>query len=223
MRRFKCAVKRTRRTAGYVEPAAMTRVTAAEIRALSGGTARRCLLAGRRNEDLDGQKARRDEHISAMPRSPAANRPSAPATTSSWSTARPSSSAPISSRSTRTPSTITAPTACRPGRSGCSATKLYQFILDGAVGIKPTHLAIVFDKSEQTFRKEIYADYKAHRREPPDDLMPQFPLMREAVKAFGLDADREGGLRGRRHHRHLRRRGGAPPAPTCSSSPPTRT
>ena len=33
---------------------------------------------------------------------------------------------------------------------------------EGAVGIKPTHLAIVFDKSEQTFRKEIYADYKAH-------------------------------------------------------------
>ena len=66
------------------------------------------------------------------------------------------------------------------------ATKLYQFILEGAVGIRPTHLAIIFDKSEQTFRKEIYADYKANRREPPDDLMPQFPLMREAVKAFGL-------------------------------------
>ena len=66
------------------------------------------------------------------------------------------------------------------------ATKLYQFILEGAVGIRPTHLAIIFDKTEQTFRKEIYADYKANRREPPDDLMPQFPLMREAVKAFGL-------------------------------------
>lgn len=67
------------------------------------------------------------------------------------------------------------------------STKLYQFILDGAVGIKPTHLAILFDKSEDTFRKEIYADYKGTRRDPPDDLKPQFPLMREAVRAFGLE------------------------------------
>ncbi|MCW5716852.1 MAG: DNA polymerase I [Bauldia sp.] len=65
-------------------------------------------------------------------------------------------------------------------------TKLYQFILEGAVDIRPTHLAIVFDKAEQTFRKEIYADYKATRREAPDDLIPQFPLMRSAVEAFGL-------------------------------------
>ena len=61
------------------------------------------------------------------------------------------------------------------------STKLYQFLLDGAVGIKPTHLAILFDKSEATFRTEIFPDYKGTRREPPDDLKPQFPLMREAV------------------------------------------
>ncbi|MCB1489373.1 MAG: DNA polymerase I, partial [Bauldia sp.] len=67
------------------------------------------------------------------------------------------------------------------------STKLYQFIREGAVGIMPTHLAILFDKSEETFRKEIYPDYKATRRDPPDDLVPQFPLMREAVTAFGLE------------------------------------
>jgi DNA polymerase-1 len=66
------------------------------------------------------------------------------------------------------------------------ATKLYQFFLEGAVGIMPTHLAIIFDKSDQTFRKEIYPDYKGTRREVPDDLAPQFPLMRAAVEAFGL-------------------------------------
>ncbi|MGD9738078.1 MAG: DNA polymerase I [Bauldia sp.] len=66
------------------------------------------------------------------------------------------------------------------------STKLYQFLLEGAVGLTPTHMAIVFDKAEQTFRKEIYADYKATRKDPPDDLVPQFPLMREAVQAFGL-------------------------------------
>jgi DNA polymerase-1 len=65
-------------------------------------------------------------------------------------------------------------------------TKLFQFIREGAVGMKPTHLAIVFDKTEESFRKEIYADYKAHRPDPPDELIPQFPLMREAVRAFGL-------------------------------------
>jgi DNA polymerase-1 len=66
------------------------------------------------------------------------------------------------------------------------STKLMQFIRDGAVGIMPTHLAIIFDKTERSFRKEIYADYKAHRPDPPSELVPQFRLMREAVKAFGL-------------------------------------
>src|SRR6516165_7291363 len=51
---------------------------------------------------------------------------------------------------------------------------------------KPTHLAVVFDLSERTFRTEMYPDYKAHRPDPPDDLRPQFPLIREAVKAFDL-------------------------------------
>jgi DNA polymerase-1 len=66
------------------------------------------------------------------------------------------------------------------------ATKLLQFIREGVLGIRPTHLAIIFDKSEDSFRKELYPDYKANRNEPPDDLIPQFPLMREAVRAFGL-------------------------------------
>jgi DNA polymerase-1 len=74
------------------------------------------------------------------------------------------------------------------------STKLYQFLLDGAVGIKPTHLAILFDKSEATFRMEIYPDYKGTRREPPDDLKPQFPLMREAVRAFGLEPIEKAGF-----------------------------
>src|SRR5215204_398359 len=51
---------------------------------------------------------------------------------------------------------------------------------------RPTHLAIVFDKSEVTFRNKLYADYKAHRPPAPDDLIPQFPLIREAVRAFDL-------------------------------------
>ncbi len=48
------------------------------------------------------------------------------------------------------------------------------------------YLCVVFDTARKTFRSDIYADYKAHRPPPPEDLIPQFPLIRESVKAFGL-------------------------------------
>jgi DNA polymerase-1 len=51
---------------------------------------------------------------------------------------------------------------------------------------KPTHLAVVFDKSEKTFRTDFYPDYKAHRPDAPADLIPQFPLIRAAVRAFEI-------------------------------------
>ncbi len=66
-------------------------------------------------------------------------------------------------------------------------TKIAQFVQEGAAGVMPTHLAIVFDKSEGSFRKELYPDYKGHRPDAPDDLKRQMPLMRDAVRAFGLE------------------------------------
>lgn len=51
---------------------------------------------------------------------------------------------------------------------------------------RPTHLAVIFDKSEVTFRNKIYPEYKAQRPPAPDDLIPQFSLIREAVRAFDL-------------------------------------
>ncbi|MBS1182456.1 MAG: polA [Proteobacteria bacterium] len=54
------------------------------------------------------------------------------------------------------------------------------------VGVKPTHLAVIFDASSITFRNEIYPLYKAQRPEPPADLRPQFGLIREAVRAFNV-------------------------------------
>ncbi len=66
------------------------------------------------------------------------------------------------------------------------AVKMLQFVTEGVLGVKPTHLAIIFDKSENSFRKALYPAYKANRSEPPEDLVPQFPLMRETVKAFGM-------------------------------------
>src|SRR5271157_3137550 len=65
-------------------------------------------------------------------------------------------------------------------------TKMLQFVKDGAAGIKPTHLAIIFDKSENSFRREMYPAYKSNRSAPPGDLVPQFPLMRATVRAFGM-------------------------------------
>ena len=50
----------------------------------------------------------------------------------------------------------------------------------------PTHMAVVLDKSSQSFRNEIYDLYKAHRPEPPEDLRPQFPMIRDATRAFSL-------------------------------------
>ena len=49
-----------------------------------------------------------------------------------------------------------------------------------------THLAVIFDHSSKTFRNEIYSAYKANRPPPPEDLVPQFPLIRDATRAFSL-------------------------------------
>ena len=54
------------------------------------------------------------------------------------------------------------------------------------IGVKPTHIAVVFDASAITFRNKLYDQYKAHRPEPPEDLRPQFGLIRQAVKAFNV-------------------------------------
>ena len=53
---------------------------------------------------------------------------------------------------------------------------------------QPTHLAVIFDHSEKTFRNALYDKYKAHRPPPPEDLVPQFALVRDATRAFGVPA-----------------------------------
>jgi DNA polymerase-1 len=50
------------------------------------------------------------------------------------------------------------------------------------------HLAVIFDAARRNFRNEIYADYKGHRPEPPEELIPQFALIREATEAFNVPA-----------------------------------
>ncbi len=66
---------------------------------------------------------------------------------------------------------------------------LWKLLVDMKASAEaPTHLAVVFDHSESTFRNKLYDQYKAHRPPPPEDLVPQFPLVREATKAFGVPA-----------------------------------
>lgn len=64
--------------------------------------------------------------------------------------------------------------------------KLLAEARDTSVGVTPTHLAVIFDHSSQTFRKDLYPEYKANRSAPPEDLVPQFGLIREATRAFNL-------------------------------------
>jgi DNA polymerase I len=51
-----------------------------------------------------------------------------------------------------------------------------------------THIAVIFDAGRLTFRNRLYDAYKAHRPPPPDELIPQFALVREATEAFGVPA-----------------------------------
>src|SRR5713101_1190057 len=71
---------------------------------------------------------------------------------------------------------------------------LWKLLRDMKPEERPTHLAVVFDKSEKTFRTAMYPDYKAHRPDPPDDLRPQFPLIREAVRAFDIPCLEQAGF-----------------------------
>ena len=64
--------------------------------------------------------------------------------------------------------------------------KLVQEARDTSVGVVPTHFAVIFDYSSKTFRNEIFPEYKANRDAPPEDLRPQFGLIRQATRAFNL-------------------------------------
>ena len=64
--------------------------------------------------------------------------------------------------------------------------KLVQEARDTSVGVVPTHFAVIFDYSSTTFRNEIFPEYKANRDVPPEDLRPQFGLIRQATRAFNL-------------------------------------
>jgi len=63
---------------------------------------------------------------------------------------------------------------------------LWKLLRETKASEAPTHIAVVFDAGRENFRNEIYEAYKANRPPPPDELVPQFPLIRDAVKAFNV-------------------------------------
>ncbi len=70
---------------------------------------------------------------------------------------------------------------------------LFKLLEDLKGDERPTHFACVFDKGSYSFRNDLYDEYKANRSEPPEDLRPQFPLVREAALAFNTHALEEAG------------------------------
>ncbi|CAM9738250.1 unnamed protein product [Phaeothamnion confervicola] len=71
---------------------------------------------------------------------------------------------------------------------------LYKLIEDTKSGETVTHIAVIFDSGRQTFRNEIYPAYKANRSETPEDLIPQFSFIRDAVRAFNVVAVEQPGF-----------------------------
>src|SRR3954454_3135060 len=73
-------------------------------------------------------------------------------------------------------------------------TMLWKLARDPSRPDGPTHMAVILDASEQTFRNDMYDGYKAHRPPPPEDLVPQFPLIRTATRAFSIPCIETAGL-----------------------------
>ncbi len=63
---------------------------------------------------------------------------------------------------------------------------LFKIIKESKADEAPTHIAVIFDYSGKSFRNEIYDKYKAQRPPAPEDLVPQFPLTRDATRAFNV-------------------------------------
>src|SRR5690348_8027406 len=83
----------------------------------------------------------------------------------------------------------------QPAGAGYGYTTMLWKLADGlSKADGPTHLAVILDASEHTHRNEMYDQYKAHRPPPPDDLVPQFPLIRVATRAFSIPCIEEEGL-----------------------------
>lgn len=72
---------------------------------------------------------------------------------------------------------------------GIPTNGIYQFMryfLDAVDTFKPSHVICCWDMGSKTFRTELYEGYKANRDAPPEELIPQFDLVKEVVEAFDM-------------------------------------
>lgn len=73
--------------------------------------------------------------------------------------------------------------------TGIPTNGIYQFLryfVDAEKTYEPTHIICCWDMGSKTFRNEIYPEYKANREAPPEELIPQFDLIKEVVEAFNI-------------------------------------
>ena len=61
-----------------------------------------------------------------------------------------------------------------------------KMLLKLKADLNPSHIIVIFDAGRVTFRNDIYPEYKSNRSEPPEELVPQFALVRQAAEAIGL-------------------------------------
>jgi DNA polymerase I len=71
---------------------------------------------------------------------------------------------------------------------------LWKLLRESKMSEAPTHIAVIFDAGRETFRNKIYPEYKANRPPPPEELVPQFALIRDAVKAFNVASVEQDGF-----------------------------
>src|SRR5690625_421184 len=72
---------------------------------------------------------------------------------------------------------------------GVPTNGVYQFLryfLDGMKTFHPTHIVCCWDMGSKTFRTEMYSNYKVNRAEPPEELVPQFDLVKDVVELFDI-------------------------------------
>ena len=91
-------------------------------------------------------------------------------------------------------------------------TMLWKLLQESKASEAPTHLAVIFDAGRETFRNQIYEQYKANRPPPPEELVPQFGLIRDAVRAFNVPCVEQEGYEAddliATYARHVVERGG---------------
>ncbi len=78
------------------------------------------------------------------------------------------------------------PLTTKAGQPTGAAYGFTQMLIKLETDHRPSHFVVVFDAGSRSFRDDLYKEYKANRTEAPDDLKPQFGLVRRVVETFNI-------------------------------------